>query len=343
MDVLKTLPSPLGMNREQILELLLREEYGFLPPAPLNLKAEVLSEDDCYCAGKAVAQNVLLTAHCDFGDFSFPVDYFCPKSNQPVPCVILLSFGKDLAKKYLPAEEIADMGYAVISMCYLDITSDNDDFTNGLAGLVYPDGKRKPDQCGKIGLWAWAALRVMEFALTLPELDHCRISVAGHSRLGKTALLAGALEPRFFCAWSNDSGCSGAAISRENTGETIEAICRQFPYWFCENYYKYACSEDRLPFDQHFLLAANATHRVYVSSAEGDPWACPKNEYLCCVAATPYFESVGKTGFIHPQRLPQIGDVFHDGNIGYHMRSGCHYLSREDWQKFIRYASKHSD
>ena len=69
-----------------------------MPSAPLNLKAEVLIKDEHFCAGKAPAQDVLLTAHCDFGDFSFPVHYFCPKSDQPVPCVILLSFSEKLAK-----------------------------------------------------------------------------------------------------------------------------------------------------------------------------------------------------------------------------------------------------
>ena len=236
---------------------------------------------------------------------------------------------------YLPAEEIADQGYAVLSVCYQDISSDNGDFTDGLAGLVYPDGQRDPDQCGKIGLWAWAAVRLLEYALTLPELDHSRISVAGHSRLGKTALLAGALEPRFFCAWSNDSGCSGAALARNNTGETVAVICKNFPYWFCENYLKYAGNEETLPFDQHFLLAANAAHKVYVASASEDAWACPENEYLSCVAASPCFAA----GFVHPDRLPEVGEAFHEGDIGYHLRAGGHYLSREDWNLFIRFAN----
>ena len=328
------LPSPLGLAREQLLQILLREEYGFLPPAPQTLTVEETALDKKFCAGKAPLHTVTLTAHCAFGDFSFPVRYFCPGADAPVPAVVLLNFRPDVPDRYLPAEELADLGYAVFSLCYQDITSDNGDFTTGLAGLVYPEGTRDPHACGKIGLWAWAALRVFEFALTLPEIDHCRISVAGHSRLGKTALLAGALEPRFHCAWANDSGCSGAAISRGNTGETIEAICRKFPYWFCENYRKYVGNEEALPFDQHFLLAANADHLVYVSSAQEDLWACPGNEYLSCVAATPCFPEAGLIG---PDIPPEAPAQFHEGRIGYHLRPGTHYLSREDWQKFFTF------
>lgn len=335
-----SLPSPLGMDRQRLLELLLQEEYGALPSAPNSLTAEEIKCDKKFCAGKAPLHTVQLTAHCDFGVFSFPVRYFCPIADNPAPCVILLNFRPNVPDQYLPAEEIADLGYAVISICYSEVSSDNGDFTDGLAGVVYPDGKRKPNQCGKLGLWAWAALRAFEYALTLPELDHSRISVAGHSRLGKTALLAGALEPRFFCSWSNDSGCSGAAISRGNTGETIDDICRKFPYWFCENYYKYANNEESLPFDQHFLLAANADHKVYIASAEEDLWACPPNELRSCREAAAYFESKGKTGFIGSDRPPMAGDTFHEGNIGYHMRPGLHYLSREDWLKFILFANR---
>lgn len=254
-----------------------------------------------------------------------------------MPCFIHINFRNLVPDRYLPAEEIVDNGYAVLSFCYEDVSSDDGDFTSGLAGLVYPKGRTSKTQCGKIGIWAWAACRVMDYALTRPELDASHISVVGHSRLGKTALLAGALDERFYCAFSNDSGCSGAALARGKRGETIQKICQTFPYWFCGNYKKYAGNESLLPFDQHFLIAANAPHRVYVASAEEDLWADPENEYLSCVAADGYFKAKGLSGFLHPDRLPSVGESFGQGHIGYHLRAGKHYLSREDWQYYIRY------
>lgn len=257
-----------------------------------------------------------------------------------MPSFIHVNFRDLIPDEYQPTEELVDAGYATLTYCYKDVSSDDGDFTNGLAGVVYKDGKRGTRDCGKIGLWVWAAIAVLDYAKTLKELDGERISIVGHSRLGKTALLAGALDPSFFCAFSCDSGCSGAAISRENTGETIKNITNTFPFWFCEEYKKYADNETSLPFDQHFLLAANAPHRVYVASAEEDWWACPENEFLSCVEADGYYKAAGCAGFVHSGETPKVGCPLHGGDIGYHIRSGRHYLSREDWGLFIKFLEK---
>lgn len=342
-NVIHSLPSPIGMSRAEILDLLLREEYGILPTAPRSVTGEVIRVDKKFCAGKAPLQTIRLHCKAEWGDFSFPVYYVCPAEKQNVPCFIHINFRDMIPDRYQPTEELVDAGYATLTFCYKDVTSDDGDFTNGLAGVLYPDGKHGEHDCGKIGMWAWAAGAVLQYAKTLPALDHDRMTVIGHSRLGKTALLVGALHPEVYCAISNDSGCSGAALSRNKQGETIADIIKTFPYWFCENYRRYVDREDALPFDQHFLIAANAPHRVYVASAEGDKWADPEKEYLACVAASGYYEAQGLKGFVCPDRLPDVGESFHEGNIGYHLRSGLHYLSRDDWRQFLHFLSKASD
>jgi len=335
---LNSLPSPIGKTREELHHIVLSEEYGFLPDAPFSIEADVISRDEIFCAGKAFLERIILTCHTKYGDFTFPLNFTCPVGqNEPVPCVVHINFRDLVPDKYELSEEIVDEGYAVLSFCYENISSDNGDFTNGLAGLVYPQGTRQPDDCGKIGLWAWAASRVMDYALTRTEINHSRISVAGHSRLGKTALLTGALDERFYCAYSNDSGCSGAAITRGKRGESIRKIYEVFGYWFCENYGRHIDREEEMEFDQHYLLSAIAPRHTYIGSAVEDIWADPDKEYECCVAASVYYENLGQKGFVHPDRLPEAEEQFAEGTIGYHLRFGKHYFSRRDWQLFLRY------
>ena len=335
MKLLDRLPSLKGKEKDEIVDLLLHEEYGYFPNIDISIDVTVESKNERFCAGKAVQEKLAFHCKSELGEHTFPVSFIYPSNQKASPAFTYISFYSE----HRPTEEIIDNGYAIISMIYKDVSSDDGDFTNGIAGLLYKDGERGDTDCGKLGIWAWAASRLLDYALTRDEIDPERVSVIGHSRLGKTALLAGMLDERFCCAFSNNSGCSGAAIARETGGETVEAISRVFPFWFCKNYYKYANNEETMPFDQHFLLAANYPHLVYAASALEDEWAYPENEYLSCVAASEFFTAHGGKGFISDDEHPELRKRYNDGDIGYHLRPGRHYLSREDWQRYIEFLS----
>ena len=308
-------------SREEMLKILQEEEYGFLPPAPEKLtftrEENVIPN---FCAGKAPCDRI--TAHCRiYGkDFYFPFDAVIPVKGEKLPFFIHINFRPDNPDRYMPTEELIDNGFAVFSFCYNDVTQDDGDFTDKMAGILYPDGKRGPADPGKIAMWAWAAQRVMDYAVTLEgKLDLTRSVVCGHSRLGKTALLCGAIDERFAYAYSNESGCSGASYTRGKRGEHVKDICDRFPFWFCENYQKYADHEDEMPFDQHFLLAAIAPRHVFIGSAEEDIWADPEAE---------------------KKSVDLVRHLFPEGNIGYHVREGIHYFSRTDWLRLMAFVKK---
>ncbi len=322
-------------RREEIKKILCEHEYGFLPPAPEALEAEIIEKNEKFCAGSVTLTKVLLKAKLPEGEFAFPIACAIP-NGKTSPAFVHINFRDNVPDAYMPTEEICDNGYAVLSFCYKDVTTDDGDFTNGLAGLL-TKGDRAPDSPGKIAMWAWAAMRVMDYAQTLPSIDKNNIAVVGHSRLGKTALLAGAMDERFACVISNDSGCSGAAISRGKVGETIGRISTRFPFWFCENYAGYGGREYDQPFDQHYLLSLAAPRKLYVASAENDEWADPASEFLGCAAVSEVYELLGEKGFVHADAMPKAGDAFHDGTVGYHLRAGEHYLSRSDWNQFFKF------
>lgn len=327
------------LRREEMLNILQEEIYGNLPEKPTRLTWTV--EEGVikkFCAGKAVLNKI--TLHCEMGEksFSFPCQLALPTEEGKHPFFVHINFRDDVPDRYMPTEELIDNGFAVFSFSYKDVTDDNEDFSDGLAGVLYGGQSRKPNDAGKIAMWAWAAHRVMDYAQTLADqLDMQCAAVCGHSRLGKTALLTAATDERFTFAYSNNSGCSGAAITRDKQGETVQKICNRFPYWFCENYKKYINRESEMPFDQHYLLASIAPRKVLVGSASEDLWADPVSEQLCCVAAAPAF----KNGFVFSNKPAEIGEEFFAGDIGYHLRKGLHYFSREDWQKLIKFINIH--
>lgn len=339
-QILKGRRVPALRSREEMLDIMQSEVYGYLPPKPDAMTWQV--QDDYipnFCAGKVTSQRVELTASWGEKRFTFPFVAIIPVSDGPHPFFIHINFRPDVPDRYMPTEEITDNGFAVLSFCYNDVTTDADDFTNGLAGVLYEGRERGPKEAGKIAMWAWAAQRVLDYAEFEPRLDKSCVTVCGHSRLGKTALFCGATDERFTFTYSNDSGCSGAAITRDKVGETVEVISRVFPHWFCTDYRRYADREHEMPFDQHYLIASVAPRYAYVASAKEDSWADPDSEMLACVAASPAYEALGKDGFICEDRLPDTGDRFHAGSVGYHLRAGLHYFGREDWNtvmEFIR-------
>lgn len=333
-------PSQWSERRAEILEILSTNVYGFSPPPPKKVSAEVELVDNKYCAGKAVHKLVHINFNTPKGEFSFPVNIITPVNVSPVPLFLHIAFRPNIPDKYMPVEEIIDSGFAIASFCYQDVTPDaDDDFVAGLP-VMYAGSRRNPDNWGKISMWAWAASRVMDYLQTVDEVDSKRIAVVGHSRLGKTALWCAAQDERFIMAISNNSGCSGAAITRGKKGEQIKNITSRFGYWFCENYLSFANNEEKLPLDQHFLLAAIAPRFVYVSSAMLDEWADPKSEFLSCVATNSVYELLGLEGLVTTAEYAKPGTSLHNGRIGYHMREGTHYLSRYDWQQFMNYFKK---
>jgi len=267
--------------------------------------------------------------------------------DENLPLIIYMDFHREAPSMYYPVELVSEHKVNVLSFFYSDVTSDDADFTDGLAKLLLPEGQISDDTAGKIMIWSFAARRVLDYAQTLPGIDFSRVGVLGHSRLGKTALVTGMLDERFTHVFSNNAGCAGDSISHGSLGvtgktgiqgkpgERISDITRNFPYWFCKNYKKHAEKNYSDEFDQHFLLATIAPRNVHIASSELDDWADPLSQKLCCLAASPAWERLGKKGFVYTDVSPTAGDESKGGEISHHCREGLHFLSYKDWLKYI--------
>ena len=347
-NLLKQRNLPPLKSREEMLDILLREQYGYLPEKPrkVTFSAAYIEKKfrmtSNFCEGKATYKRIMITSETENGSFSFPVSVVIPTEKGPHPFFVHINFRPDVPDIYMPTEEIIDSGFAVISFCYEDITMDDNRFDTGLAALLYPDGNRKKaTDCGKLAMWAWAVHRAMDYAMTEDALDKECAIVCGHSRLGKTALLAAATDERFTFAYANGAGCSGSCITRQKRGERVADICRNFPHWFCENYKKYAGKEEDMPFDQHYLLALIAPRYVAVGSDNDGPLSDTVADMLACIGAGKAYEDMGKTGFVYDGNEPQEACVWHEGRVGFHMRKGPHYFGRYDWNMIMSFVKRH--
>jgi len=330
-------------RRAELIDVLSEYEYGRMPE--FNGKAETESvHKGLVAAGNAVRYELKISFPTPDGEsFSFPARLTVPnhQNGTKLPLMVYIAFRYD---EFFPLEEILEKGVAVASFIYTDVAQDCEDgYANGIAPHYISDGAREPDQWGKIGMWAFAASRLLDVVIDYNFIDTDRIGVIGHSRLGKTAAWAGANDTRFTHVFSNNSGCSGIAVTRGKVGELFPRIASAFPYWFCENMQTISATVDtseNTPFDQHFLAAAIAPRKLYAGSALMDSWADCYSEYLCLYAASPAWELQGKTGFSAKPYLPQPGDSFTSGCEAYPLRDGIHALSRSDWMKYIDFLLK---
>lgn len=352
---LKNRALPALQSREKMTDILQREVYGYLPSAAYTLSvSEPKKVEARFACGNVTHSYVDLTVHLENGKHTFRVDRLLHNDGKKHPLILLNNFHPMGSSQYFPIEELSESEMDFLCVCYTDITSDDADFSTGLAPLLLPNGQETDETCGKIGIWAWAAMRVLDYGLTLPGTDPNNIAIAGHSRLGKTALFTAMLDTRFKFVFSNASGCSGDSLAHGNSGlkrtvrtpmlgELICDITKNFPYWFCKKYRQYAEKNIADTFDQHFLLGAIAPRYVIVGSCDLDAWADPKSQQLCALAAGEAWESMGLSGLVGSDHFLQPGEALIDGHIGYFLIHSMHFLSRHSWKRFLEFIEKHKD
>lgn len=331
-------------RRKEMRNALEKYSYGRTPPAPDLVNGRILEQTNEECAGKVRLETIEVSFSTERGEFRFPFILAVPLQTVKPPVFLHIAFERTLPEWYTPLEEITDSGYAVALLCYTDIVNDNHfgDFSDGLARYFGVGPDRGEEEWGKIGMWAYGASRVLDYLITREDLDALHTAVIGHSRLGKTALWAAAQDERFFAAVSNDSGYGGAATSKHGTGERVRDFLQAGSWdWYCENFKKFADEkEDAKPYDQAYLLALIAPRFLCVGSAEQDFPADPISEYLTSLWASQAWNLLGQKGLITPDCLPEPGDTLFEGNVGYQYRAGTHYLSREDWNRYIAFMDK---
>lgn len=340
-----------NLRRPALLEAFRSEIYGRAAIGrPGGQRFEIVDAGTPAFDGLAVRRRVRIAYAGPGGEGGINLTIYHPTAGQPKGCLLLvvnrsrriIDEAETNPAEFWPVRDLVARGYATAAFHYGDAALDRKDggLDSGVFKIFGPPAVARPgDAWGTVAAWSWGASRALDWLEADEDLQGAPLVVVGHSRGGKAALWCGAQDGRVALTVSNDSGCTGAALARTTTGETVRVINEKFPHWFAQNYHGYADREDALPVDQHELLALIAPRLVYVASASEDTNADPRAEFRACVEAGMVFALHGLAG-VGDAAMPEPGEARHDGAIGYHLRAGGHDLTREDWRRFLDYADR---
>lgn len=335
-----------NVRRSELLQLFEKHVYGRMPKDFDKIEFSVKKEKKGVMNGQANLKEALITVYRKGKHVGINLILLTPAaSKKAVPVFLLINNRtvrntapeRDTISGFWPAEKIIAAGYAAAAFQVNDAAPDNKTtFQNGVMAL-YPEELPRPDGMKAIGSWAWAASRVMDYFEKEKTVDAKKVVLVGHSRGGKTSLWASAQDTRFAICVSNNSGNTGAALSKRNFGETVKIINTSFPHWFADNYKKFNGRESELPVDQHMLIALVAPRPVYVTNATLDLWADPTGTYLALRNAEPVFNLYGVKSNL-PTERPATNHPYISKPLSYHIREGKHNLDFFDWDQFIKLA-----
>jgi hypothetical protein len=329
-------PADWARRRAELTELILGYEYGRMPPAPGNVKAAeerwtppasvkpktppadgAKAPPPVELPAGAVEQQLKLTMGPE-GKASTHLILTRPAGKGPFPVIIKgdLCWGR-----IDPAivAEVVGRGYMLAEFDRTELAADKDDRTTGVYPL-YPDYDWRD-----LAAWAWGFHRVTDYLLTRDDVDGKKVIVTGHSRGGKAALLAGALDERVALTCPNGSGAGGAGCYRYQAAksEDLARIVTSFPFWFAPEFKQFIGHVDRLPFDQHEVKALVAPRAYLCTEGLGDLWANPEGTQVSHVAAREVYKFLGA-----------------DDRMGIHYREGKHEHNAEDFAALLDFADK---
>lgn len=357
-----TTPEEFAARRQELLALFADTMYGPIPTEGFETAFEVIEEGEAL-NGAAIRKQIKITVTTEKGACDALMLLVTPKTKAPVPVVFGLSFAPvhtvladpqilaSYSLKTYPTLEEAARGSAAEQWCVAEAVSRGygvavafcEDFSQDHIRLydkrliaLFDESNFKT-----LSAWAFGLQRMADYLVTDPGVDAQRLVVLGTSRLGKAALWAGANDERIALTIPNVAGTCGAAMSRRNEREDINAITITFRWWLNPALNSYAGKEDELPVDQHELLACLAPRKVYLSNAQTDTSNDVRGTWDALMLSAEAFRLYGmETIEGSTQDAPPAGPVFSE-SMGFHIREGNHGITPVDWGHYFDYMDQY--
>ena len=351
-------------RRPEIVELFDREIYGRVPAAAPKITWHVVSTTREVNGGIPVITKKVVGRADNAAAPQISVEIQLSVSTPAdakhgVPVMLEFSLSPEviaaLAKRFpelmhAPAgptwqQQLLAKGWGYATLIATSIQEDNGGgLTRGVIGIANRGEPRKLDDWGALRAWAWGGSRALDYLESDPAVDGRRVGITGHSRYGKTALVAMAYDARFSIAYISSSGEGGAELYRRNFGEKLENVAGTGEYhWMAGNFLKYAgpLTAEDLPIDSHELIALCAPRPVFIGAGatQGDGWVDAKGMFLATVAAGPVYRLLGKKG-LDTATFPPIETPLMDGDLAFRQHSQGH-TPAPNWPAFIEFASRY--
>jgi hypothetical protein len=183
---------------------------------------------------------------------------------------------------------------------------------------------------GLLRAWAWGASRVVDYLETDPSVDHSKFIITGVSRTGKAALVAGAYDDRIAVVAPVASSGGGTPAYRYSGSvpdrggkEGLTEMVRKYPNWYSDHLHQFWGQPDKLPFDEHWLIALCAPRPMIALEGDHDQNVNQNGVWHSLVAAKPAYE------------------FFHDPDrIGISFADRPHGMVQGDWDALLAFADK---
>lgn len=178
--------------------------------------------------------------------------------------------------------------------------------------------------------WAWGVSRIVDYLETDPSADKKKFVVTGVSRTGKSALIAGAFDDRIAMVAPVASSGGGTPAYRYSGSvpdrggkEGLTEMMNKYPNWFSDHLHQFWGQPDKLPFDEHWLIALCAPRPFITLEGDRDQNVNQNGVYQSMIAARPAYDF-----FKVPERM------------GINFAGRPHGMVQGDWDALLAFGNK---
>jgi len=327
--------------------------YGkFTPPTVFDLKSSHILTTDWLDGKATVEQRIYSVSHGQPAQ-DFEIIFVTPTAMPDAPLILSQNFSENVGVvsvnsvspltdekvnmgllgpvltyffgRYIiapPYEDIIDRGYGFVAMHPPNYVADKAELGASQLEAMFGDRSDRPG-----ALTIWASLTTALADELKAEQPSRSIISFGHSRYGKTALLAAAYSDSVDGTVAHQSGTAGASLMRDKTGESIKDVVGSYPHWLIPTASQFADNPKTMPTDAHALLAYIAPKPIFLGNARRDVWSDPEGAYQAAKWAS------GNT--TQTFSATRLDDFKPEDDIAFWIRPGTHGVVKEDWPAFL--------